>query len=225
MDNRAAASSSSSQPGAKRGKVTKSSASTSQPLSLDFTPSTATVQFTYPEDSLDFWTHSDVFACKNNLLVRRFGDENQDFIFLSRLNTRGPASKFKFPSSLLSIVEWRMKDLIRRVKPNEQGKPTLDSIMEISQKHHFCDETWWKHPETIKACHFHLRPYKNEYNSLVIRFWQNIGTSKTFQDSKGNPKSWLGPNNSISWESFLLLYDIFSKLDDSDENDDDALFF
>lgn len=224
MDNR---SSSSSQSGAKRNKKTKGDDIVSQQLSLEFTPATAQVQFIYPEDSLSFWTHSDVFACKNLLLVRRFGDDNQDFIYMSRLNARGPASKFKFPTALLSIVEWRMKDLIGRVKPNEQGKPTLNSLMDISKKEHFLDEAWWKHPETIKACHFHLRPYKNEYGSLSIRLWQNIGAAKTFQDANGKSTSWLGPNNSVSWEGFLVLYDIFSKLGDSDENEsfDDTLLF
>lgn len=59
--------------------------------------------------------------------------------------------------------------LIGRVKPNEQ---------EYFRKGNFLDEAWWKHPETIKACHFHLRPSKNEYGSISKRLWQNIGACR-----------------------------------------------
>lgn len=124
-------SSSSSQSGEKRNKKTNGDDIVSELLSLEISPANAHVQFTYAEDSLSLWIHSDDFAWLNLLFDRRFGDD-------------------KFPTALLSSVECRMKDLVGRVNPNEQGKPPLNSL--FPKRTTF----WMRHGESTQKLQGHV---------------------------------------------------------------------
>lgn len=183
------------------------------PLDFKFSQSVKKpVQQVQPEENPLFWSENGVHTAGSSLQIRRYGSGSNDNIYIQRLNTNGPPSRFKFPSSMLHLLVTRMKMLMYHVVEDENRKPYMKNLPPYTGKLNFTDD-FWNSEHAIKIMRFNLMPYNSKYG-LTIRMWQKIPAEyyKTYECGDGTTIEWRGCCISISYSTFREMYRILEEI-------------
>lgn len=162
----------------------------------------------YPENDGEFWSDTAVRSCGPTLLVRKYSANNNDTIFLRRLNQKRDPTNFHFPATLIPAFLGRIDKLLQRLEKKPNGQYQISGINDITTD--FSKERFWDNSEeAFKISSLWVQPYLSKFG-IQIRLLSRLenGEYREFVDKNGKEIKWYGPSNSISPKCLQLLREV-----------------
>lgn len=170
-------------------------------------------QVTSPHLLPEFWTHQEVFSCGTTLMIRRYSTENNDAVYIRRINKTG-ASNFQFPSGMIGSLVSRIEWLLEKLEVDEAGKYYLKGLSTVSPADDFNTDAFWSKPESFHAMQLWIRPYVSQFG-LQVRMWNKMDEAKwqDFERPNGQFVLWRGANANISIKTLKQMCTNLKKID------------